>query len=271
MRLVRRFKKLLLIPVFLFSIQAVGFCDGIDGYVVLMLHCDGSNGSTTFTDSSSSAHTTSTVQSDAQLSTTNPKFGTASFSDTNGYFEYSDHADWDFDSGDFTIDFWFKWEGSNQNYQSWFSRGDSKWSFRTNSSGDTYFYAPWPGSVLNFAYTYTKSTWYHIEVDRWGTGSNQAKIFVNGTAQTTGTLSTAITFDTALTVGAEDDHSHSLYGNMDEIRFSKGVARHTTDFTVPSSPYSSSALKTINDLAKASVKTVNGLAIASVKTVNGLA
>jgi len=32
-----------------------------------------------------------------------------------------------------------------------------------------------------------------------------------------------------------------------------------------------SALKTINGLARASVKTVNGLALASVKTINGLA
>lgn len=36
-------------------------------------------------------------------------------------------------------------------------------------------------------------------------------------------------------------------------------------------PAASSAIKTINGLAKASVKTVNGLAIASVKTWNGLA
>lgn len=54
---------------------------GIDAYTELLLHMDGTNDSTTFTDSSNYVHTV-TEQNDAKLKTGQKKFGTAS-----GYFD----------------------------------------------------------------------------------------------------------------------------------------------------------------------------------------
>ena len=86
---------------------------GIDQYTKLMLHCDGVNAGTTFTDSSSqhsgqTAHTVSAF-GNAQTSTTQKKFGTAAYYATvagAGYLTIPASDDWIFGTGDFTIDFW---------------------------------------------------------------------------------------------------------------------------------------------------------------------
>ena len=48
---------------------------GIDGYVKLMLHCNGTDESTTFTDHSASGHIV-TAYGTAQIDTTYKKYGT---------------------------------------------------------------------------------------------------------------------------------------------------------------------------------------------------
>ena len=76
----------------------------------LLLHCDGSNGGTTFTDSSFWAHTP-TVSGAVHTDTAIKKFGTASaqFDGTAGTHEHLDYASspqFGFGTGDWTIDFW---------------------------------------------------------------------------------------------------------------------------------------------------------------------
>src|SRR5687768_6144765 len=72
-------------------------------YTVALLHMDGADGSTTFTDESGK---TWTARGDAQIDTAQSVFGGASGRlDGNGDFvDTPDHADWDFGSGDFTLD-----------------------------------------------------------------------------------------------------------------------------------------------------------------------
>ena len=73
---------------------------------VLLLHCDGTDGATTFTDSSDTSHTV-TANGNAQIDTDQSKFGGASglFDGTGDYLSIPDSADWDFGTGDWTIDF----------------------------------------------------------------------------------------------------------------------------------------------------------------------
>lgn len=80
---------------------------GIDAYTVLMLHMDGTDEGTTFTDSSTSAHTvTANGQTNTEIGQS--MFGSASgqFDGTDDYLSIPDSADWNFGNGDFTIDFW---------------------------------------------------------------------------------------------------------------------------------------------------------------------
>jgi hypothetical protein len=83
--------------------------DGTDTFTKLLIHADGVHGGTTFTDSA-----TAKVVSQggaAYTSTSQQKFGTASvYMDGASYLSTADHADWNFGTGNFTIDFWVRWE-----------------------------------------------------------------------------------------------------------------------------------------------------------------
>lgn len=73
---------------------------------------DGSEGSTTFTDSSTSAHTV-IPNGNAKITGLADEFKEAMYFDGSGdYLSVADSADWDFGSGDFTVDFWFKKTGT---------------------------------------------------------------------------------------------------------------------------------------------------------------
>ncbi len=77
--------------------------------VVSLLHLDGSNGSTTFTDVIGKTWTRTRSGTTTAISTTQSKFGGASLGISStgpGGLETADHADWDFGSGNFTIEGW---------------------------------------------------------------------------------------------------------------------------------------------------------------------
>ena len=69
-----------------------------DGYTVALLHMDGADTSTTFTDESGK---TWTANGNAQIDTAQSVFGGASglFDGTGDYLSASDHADWQLDGG----------------------------------------------------------------------------------------------------------------------------------------------------------------------------
>ena len=78
-----------------------------DSYTKALLHFNGSDTSTTFTDESGKTWTGAVT---AQLDTAQKKFGTASLllDGDSDYISTPDHADFDVGSGDFTIDFWVR-------------------------------------------------------------------------------------------------------------------------------------------------------------------
>lgn len=74
--------------------------------VSLLLHCDGTNGSTTYVDSSSNSFS---VSASVPLTTTNPKFGTAVALNAGGAdaIVVSHNAKFNLGSSDFTLEGWF--------------------------------------------------------------------------------------------------------------------------------------------------------------------
>jgi len=86
---------------------------GTDANTVLMLHFNGEDTSTTFTDASASVHGDANVTGDAQVDTAQKKWGSGSLycDSSNDGLYYTDSADWDFiasNSDDWTIDMWIK-------------------------------------------------------------------------------------------------------------------------------------------------------------------
>jgi hypothetical protein len=219
---------------------------GIDSYVKLMLHCNGADASTSFPDDSPSGHTV-TAQNSAQVDTAQSKFGGAAalFVDTTSdYLEVADSDDWYLSTDDFTIDFWLRLAATGQAHGlvQQFVDDDNRWALLYSSfSNGLLLYAKSGGSlILNVLGTWYPSadTWYHVEIGRSGTAF---KWFVDGTA-----LSISGTPDAdaipqlaaALQIGRYDStSSYYLDGWIDELRVSKGICRHTSNFTPPSAEY----------------------------------
>lgn len=91
--------------------------DALYSSVALLLHCNGTNGATTFTDNSPTPKTV-TANAGAQISTAQNKFGGASaiFDGTNDYLSVGTESDWKFlhdDTTDFSIEGWVYWSGGS--------------------------------------------------------------------------------------------------------------------------------------------------------------
>lgn len=218
---------------------ATGPTDPYFSSVKLLLHLDGINGATSATDSSSSARAI-TFYGNAQLTTADFKFGSASLLlDGNGdYIDTPSSADFAF-SGDFTIEAWVYLTTNGGTYKTIFSSGGG-----TNSYGLYHYqntsltwYSP-NGSGLTTLGTISLSTWHHIAVCRSGSA---IKFFVDGVQLgSTLTESTSFACPSSFKMGYDTVGSAYVAGNIDEVRVTKGVARYTTNFTAPTAAFPNS-------------------------------
>lgn len=220
---------------------------GIDTYTVLNLHCDGTNGSTSFPDSSLSNHSVTAV-GNTQVTTSIYKFATGScYQDGSGDYLYTGASqDFNFETQDFTIDLWVRFSSTTGFRTLYYQYSpDNYVVFTKRDTQKLHFYAVSGGSVTcNYIMTnawagITTGVFYHLAVVR--NGSNLA-IYINGTAQT---LTTTIAFSSVpmpyssgnLIIGG-DGSTEYFVGYIDEYRVSKGIARWTSNFSVPTSAYS---------------------------------
>lgn len=150
---------------------------GNDSYTKLLLHMDGANASTTFTDSSSGAKSVTAV-GNAKLTTAQLKFGSASgYFDGSSRISIADSADWNFGTGDFTIDFWFKTSQSGS-FGTFYSRTGSTGLTGTviavsqTSTNNVEFIMDANGGAryqIDSAAGYNDNAWHHCAAVRSGT------------------------------------------------------------------------------------------------------
>jgi hypothetical protein len=204
--------------------------------VSLLLHGDGTNGSTTIIDSSPTPKTVTAV-GNAQISTVQSKFGGAgiAFDGTGDYLTVPSNLGFAFGAQDFTVEAWVYF-GNLTSFNSIASTRDSNntitgWTIGLNSSEALYFYTNTfniQGSALS------QNTWHHIAAARSGTS---LKMFANGTqAGSTATDSRDYTNQT-FAVGATIDGNQVFNGYIDDLRITKGIARYTANFTPPTAPF----------------------------------
>lgn len=223
-----------------------------DPYTKIMLHLDGSNGGTTFTDSNSGgAAKTWTASGTSTTSTSSPKFGSAALFTANStsYISTPDSAEFALGSGEFTIDLWFNPNGSSgagglcgQTDSTQSFAGSSFFLWRNSSqklvlslsNGSTFV------DVLSTT-NFNDSTWRHIAIVRTG---NVLKMFVNGVQEGgnvafTGTVpnSAGVFVIGKDGIGPTGAGGGNLGHRYDEFRFSAGVARWTANFTPPAAAY----------------------------------
>jgi hypothetical protein len=202
--------------------------------VSLLLHLDGADGGTTFTDSSSNAFTI-TRGGNAELDTAVTKFGTAAviWDGTGDFLRTPSDVDFTFGTGDFTIEFWSYFNSS-------FNTGAaailmSVGAFRNIMYiSNTLRFRADSGTNLITGGALSLSTWYHIALTKSG---NDHKLFIDGTQTgSTYTSSTSYTAD-RITFGANNSGSNNYLGSMDDIRVTTGVARYTANFTAPTQAF----------------------------------
>ena len=212
----------------------------VDDYTKLLLHCNGSDDSSTFTDDGDTGHSPA-AQNGAVLDTAYKKTGTASglFDGVDQYVSVPDHADWNFGTGNWTLDFWIRFN-SLTGEQHFFGQFPSNfWIIGKRPTTDKLYMQFDMVSNPETVYETTNApslsagTWYHFAFSRNG---SSALIFINGVSQAMTTSSGGFsTYDTGdstddLRVGYGGDKY--MDGWMDEIRVSKGIARWTSSFTV---------------------------------------
>jgi hypothetical protein len=176
----------------------------------------------------------------AQIDTGTKKFGTGSleFDGTGDWLLVPDNADLQLGPGNLTIEFWVYLAtgnaGSNRGLVGK-GTGSTKWSVSLDTTQKVVF--SYGTSTLTSSGAITLDAWNHIAVVREGTGTNQTKIYINGTNDGTGTVSTDFTPINPLYIGANGSAGDPMKGFIDELRITKGVARYTANFTPPALPF----------------------------------
>ena len=217
---------------------------GIDSYNKLMLHMDGANDGTTFTDSSDSGRVV-TANADVHTDTGEKKFGTASaqFDGTGDFLSASDSDDWDIvgSADDYTIDFWcyFSSQSGDRQMVEQYEDASNRWSLSCNATTGFVFKAYTGGSAIvetpTMGTSVPNSTWMHIALVKYG---DIYTIYKDGTnTAATVTDSSTDTYSGLLRIGGYGAGSNWFHGYIDELRMSKGIARWTSAFTPPTAPY----------------------------------
>jgi hypothetical protein len=214
---------------------------GVDEYTSALLHMDGAEHSTTFIDETEKVWTPlGNVEMDADQY----RFGSASayFDGAGDFLRTASHDDFKFGSGDFTIDMWVRLNTTSGVHTLIAKRSSSsaygpfvlqanngQWQFVASNTGTSWAFNMKSGAAV-------ANQWHHVAVVRHGNAWN---LYVDGISVANVTTSSiSVTSNaTAVSIGANNDGSFPLNGQIDELRVSKGIARWTENFTPPDMPY----------------------------------
>lgn len=207
------------------------------------------------------------TNSGATFSSSVKKIGSYSVNFNTTYFYVpggvGGNADFDFGTGDFTIEMWFYSTATNAS-KSLVTYGDNGggragWITLYDSSGIT-FAGSSNGTAFDISnittsgVTFSQNTWYHLAIVRNGTSF---KIYIDGTERANGTSSSSIFVPSAINgsyyynnvnfgviyypVNTWGTGPYGFVGYQDEIRISKGIARYTSNFTPSTTPFTGDA------------------------------
>ena len=236
----------------------------IDSETSLLIHSDHSDGSTTITDSSDYNNTITRV-GNVVHDTAQAKFGASSLdhggpnASVTSYLQSAGGSEFDVGSGNFTVDFWVmplptaldeaQWffsgtadhnlsvayahqsgtsTGTGRKLEMWASNNGSAWNITGDSAS---------GIGQGSSETLQANVWQHIAMVRNGTNW---RLYVDGTLDAECTASGTVTDEMAngLRIGVHGGGGGYLVdGWIDEFRFSKGIARWTSNFTPPTVAY----------------------------------
>lgn len=242
--------------------------NGPDSYTELLLHFDGADEATSTTDSSSNAHTI--TMSGAKIDNGASVFGTSSvyFGATSDYIKIdgsSFPAGSDLFNGDLTIELWFSRSGtiSGDLYLLDKTTGGSGWGLVWNTDSTYGTANSWIFTSANIdtntddgptganlltgganVAAPSDGQWHHIAIVKSG---NNYAMYIDGVERDTASKSYKPTDGTSqhFYIASYRGISSTGFsgGYVDEVRISKGVARYTSNFELPTKQFGRPELK----------------------------
>ena len=219
-------------------------CDGVvpgDG-VVILLKGDGPDGSTNIIDSSVCGHPV-TVNGNAQISTAQSVFpGESSiyFDGAGSYLEIDPFL-FDFETSDFTVEFWFK-PSSSSTRQFLFQLG-----LPNTLSAEAHLVIEihngqirlQMGDCSNFyflsGYNVIANIWQHLSVVR---EDGLVTLFIGGVSINTLNVNVRLCPPTIFLIGMWSvDSRHPFNGHIQDLRITRNRALYTANFTPPTEPF----------------------------------
>ena len=218
--------------------------------VSLLLHGDGTNGSTTIVDSSPSTKTVTAV-GNAQISTAQSKFGGASlaFDGTGDYLQAPSSQAFNYGTENFTIECWAYPNTGGANTFTGVVGGADDAVF-TNTAAAVIFYNQSSQAFtgrrssrqLNSGSSTVSATagqWHHLALVR---SSGILILYVNGVAGASVANADGVIDCLNPVIGAYfgDNPTRAglnFNGYIDDLRITKGIARYTANFTPPTAPF----------------------------------
>jgi hypothetical protein len=210
--------------------------------VTVLLHGDGTNGAqnNTFLDSSTNNYTI-TRGGVATQGTYTP------FSQAAGYFSnnfngsntrltIADNANLRAGTSSFTLEAWV-YRNAADVAHTIFAKGAATptgFVFGITSSNTLRFTDT--STNIDSTGTIPANTWTYVAVVREGTGSNQLKLYINGTNDGTGTSSTDFNQTTEARIGENRGATEDFNGYISNLRFVIGTAVYTSNFTPSTTP-----------------------------------
>jgi hypothetical protein len=207
---------------------------------------EGADAATSYTSIDAGART-ATFAGNAQLDEQISKFGGSSLllDGTGDYLTFPDSTDFDFGSGEFTVEAWVRWSadpttGKEFIVSHWDANGVSQraWLIGYDNDNLRFSYSTDGTAVttVTHAMTLVIDTWFHLAVTRF---RGNLLFFVDGVL--IGTTAIAVTLHSAtstLDVGSLLQSggrvtTEDFTGNVDSVRILKGKALYTGNFTPP--------------------------------------
>ena len=221
--------------------------------VSLLLHGDGANGSTTFTDSSATPKTV-TAYGNAQISTAQSKFGGASmaFDGVNSYARVPADVSFAFDAATWTLEGWFL-ESSIAFFRTIFGQMATDDPGNCSLSVLSYegklrvgLYSGTSFAAVQCPTAHTLNAWHHFAVV---CASGVVKIYLDGVFKASnlapGPLNSSaqgLSLGASLNSFGDVDNDYGYWhGGLDDIRLTPGAARYTVNFTPPSEAFADSS------------------------------
>ena len=180
---------------------------------------------------------TVTVNGTVPFDTATTKFGSASVDfdgSTSNYLSIPSSPDFDFGTGDFTIDFWVMFDDITSDSQIMNINGNELFIYVNGKKNDLIIATNRQAIEIrevDWGLTHSSGVWYHFAmIASCGT----TKFYVDGTALA-GTMATTAFSVGDLQIGKKLTMGANIH--IDEFSLVKGTAKWTSNFTPPTSPY----------------------------------